>query len=141
MNMMQAVAAMLWANAGFRAASPGGIMPILLPEGAKLPATTYQIVGGSSKQTFDTSGPAKIRVQFDFHAGDVAGTGGAATVSGYTLATAARNALIAALDRYSGVLADGTWLQNAVSLQPIDYFDNDARRFRCSQEFYLMFNR
>lgn len=134
MTFMAALKEMLWANPGFKAASPGGIEFVLAPQrpqpadGSALPAlTTMQRVGGSSKQTFDSAGPQKLRVQFDFHAGS------------YELAEAAHQALRAALERYQGKLADGTYLQQAVYLQAIDFYDNEPRQFRCACEFYLYF--
>jgi hypothetical protein len=135
MSVMAGVQQMLWSNAAFKAASPAGIAAVFVPErpvpadGSDLPAfTTYQIVGGSSKQAFDNTGPQRLRVQFDFHAGS------------YLLADAARKALRAALERYQGLLSDGTYLQQALFLQPIDYFDYEPRTFRCACEFYLYFN-
>jgi hypothetical protein len=124
---MDGIATLLWADAGFRAASPGGIMPTVLPQRAALPATTWMVAGGSSSPTFETSGLQKLRIQFDHHASDQAG------------ANAARNALRNALEGYRGTLTDGTFLQWAEWLQPLDFFDNEPRQFRCAQEFYLYF--
>jgi hypothetical protein len=103
------------------------ISPILIPEGCTLPAVSYQVVGGSSAPTFNTSGMQKLRVQFDCHARH------------YKIADAVREALRSFLNGYYGLLADGTYLQNAEFLQPIDYFDNDSRQYRCGLEFYLYF--
>lgn len=134
MTFMDSLRQMLWENPAFREASPGGIVPVLAPprpqpaDGSPLPAlTTFQRVGGSSKQTFDSTGPQRLRVQFDFHAGT------------YELAEAAHQALRLSLERYQGILADGTYLQQAVYLQPIDFYDYEPRQFRCACEFYLDF--
>lgn len=128
-SVTDAVTQLLWNDAAFQAASPGGTADTVLPEGATLPATTYQVVGGRSDATLDTSGMQKLRVQFDCRA---------ATADD---AATARDALIAALNgRIGETLEDGTWLDSAELIQTIDYFDSDSRQFRKGVEFYVNFN-
>lgn len=125
---MDGVAAVLWADAGFHAASPGGISAVLLPEKVTLPATTYQIIVGTSEPTFDTSGLQTTRVQFDCFG------------SSYADAYAAREALIQALNGYRGALVDGSFLQGALVITSVDFFADAPRQYRCMVEFYLMYN-
>lgn len=133
MDPIEAVGQLLWADATFKAASPGGIADTLLPEGAPLPATTYQDVGGASDPTFDTSGMQRARIEFDCRADDSTG--------GMAAARAARKALIAALNGQHGVtLADGTWMDSAILISPgYTFFDDDARQYRARCEFYVMY--
>jgi hypothetical protein len=104
------------------------LFPVILPENQALPALTYQIVGGVSYPTFNTSGMQKQRVQFDCYG------------KSYLSAATVRATLIAALNGYKGTLADGMVLQFANYIQSVDHFEDDARQFRCTCEFYLFFN-
>ena len=92
-----------------------------------VPALTYQIVGGSSDPTFTTSGLQKVRVQFD------------AFAASYIAAAQVRDAVRILLNGYQGALSDGTFIQNADLIQNIDFFENDARQYRCASEFYFYF--
>jgi hypothetical protein len=107
----------------------GRLTPVLLPEGSPMPAMTYRIVASRSEPTFSGSGAQKLRVQFDAYSSDT-----------YDNAAAARDALRSLLNGYSGTLSDGTFLQAAELIQQIDFYENDARQFRCMSEFYLSFN-
>lgn len=129
MTLMDGIAALLAADAGFAAAVPGPICDTLLVEGAQLPALTYQVVGGQAKPTFDGSGVQKWRVQFDVRAADA------------DSAVAGRDNLIRVLNQYSGTPADGAPAIGLIDLiEAIDYFDNDARQFRKGAEFYVWFS-
>lgn len=109
----------------------GRVFAVVLPENATLPAMTYQVVGGSSEPTFDTSGLQKVRVQFDFFADSKTGS--------YKAAAGARDALRKLLNGYTGTLSDGTVVQNADLIQNIDFFEEYPRQFRCMSEFYFYF--
>jgi hypothetical protein len=128
MTLMEGIAALLTADAEYLAAVPGGIADTLLPEGATLPALTFQIVGGQADPTLDTSGMQRWRVQFDVRAEDAAG------------AVAGRENLIRVLNGFRGVPVDGApWIEGIDLIQPIDYYDSEARQFRKGAEFYVMF--
>jgi hypothetical protein len=128
MNLKAGIYSLLTANAGLSALIGTRVYPIMLPEAPTLPAIRFQYVGGSSEPTFDTSGMQKLRVQFDCMGADP------------DSADAVRTAMYG-LNGYSGLLSDGTLLQNFDLLGPgIDFFDSDARQFRCMVEFYLWFN-
>jgi hypothetical protein len=103
------------------------VFPVILPEGTPLPATTYHVVGGGQTPIFGTSGMQRRRVQLDFRG------------NGYPAANDLRNATIAVLNGFSGPLPNGFLIAECWLIQPIDYFDNDARQFRCSAEFYFDF--
>lgn len=112
-----------WSNlAGTR------LYPVTLPEAPTLPAATYHIIGGTSEPTFETSGMQKLRVQFD-HYGNT-----------YAAANQLREATRTLLNGYQGTLSDDTVLQNANLIQSVDFFENDARQYRCMSEFYLYFD-
>jgi hypothetical protein len=104
------------------------IYPVRLPTKPTLPAITYQSAGGAGEQTLNTSGFQRRRYQFDFY-GLV-----------YLDAEAVRDALVAFLNGYQGLLSDGTLLQNAEYLQPIDFDQQEALQYRCAVEFYLYFD-
>jgi hypothetical protein len=110
----------------------GRLTPVLLPEDSVLPAMVYHLIGGRSAPTFSGSGAQVLRVQFDAYSSATSGT--------YDQAASAREALRCLLNGYSGMLSDGTELQAAELIQSIDFFENDARQFRCMSEFYLYFN-
>jgi hypothetical protein len=108
------------------------VYPITLPEAPALPAVTYQIVGGSSDPGFTNSGPQRLRVQFDCYADQKSG--------GYRAAYCVRDDLRKLLNGFSGELPNGDYLQSALLIQNIDYFENDARQYRLACEFYIDFN-
>jgi hypothetical protein len=103
------------------------VFPIILPQDTALPATTFHVVGGSQWPIFGTSGMQRRRVQLDFRA---------ATDD---VADALRDAVIRVLNGFNGPLPNGFIIADCWLIQPIDYFDNDARQFRCSAEFYFDF--
>jgi hypothetical protein len=78
-----------------------GLYPMLLPEGTSL-GTTWRVVGGSSDPTFTTSGPQRLRIEFDCYA------------TSYAAADALRSVIRTILDGYQGLLSDGTFLQNCI---------------------------
>ena len=128
MTLLDGLSTVLWADTAFKAACPGGIAAVQLPERVTLPAATALIVSSLSDPTFESSGLQKVRVQFDCYA------------LTYGEASDARNALVDVLNGYIGHLADGTDLQNADQIQAIDFFEDDSRQFRCMVEFYLYFD-
>lgn len=130
MTFLEAMAAVLWADAGFKAASPGGIAAQLTPEAPTQTLTSYRVIGGPNDPTLDTAGLQVLRVEFNCHA------------MTYNAASAARDALVAFLNGYGGQLADAraTYLQNAQVLSPMDFFDSETRQHRCMTEFYLIFD-
>lgn len=104
------------------------VYPILLPEKPVLPAMTYGVVGGAGDPTFETSGLIKLRMQFDCWG------------TNYSDAAQLRKALVKLLNGYGGVLSDGTNLQLAEFIQPVDFYEQDARQYRCAVEFYFLFD-
>jgi len=129
MNLKAGLFSLLSGFSGITALAGTRFYPITVPENPTLPAIRYLYVGGSSDPTFETSGLQKLRIQFDCLG---------ATADD---ADALRTALIQALNGYRGALSDGTYLQLADLLGPgTDFFDNDARQYRCIVEFYLYFD-
>lgn len=104
------------------------ISPVLLPEGSPMPAMTYQVTRGTSDPTFDTSGLIKLFMQFDCFG------------LNYSDAAQLRKALVMVLNGYQGVLSDGTNLQLAQFQQPVDFYIEDVRQYRCAVEFYFLFD-
>lgn len=128
--ILSGIQSLLASNAGIAALASNRIYPVLMPESLDLStygAVTYHVVGGSSDPTFTTSGMQKLRVQFDCFG------------STFKQANLIREAIRLAINGYSGTLNDGTTLQWAELIQPIDHFENDARQYRCSSEYYLHF--
>lgn len=123
--MTKGIVALIQQSAAVTAIIGSVCAPLLLPEGAQ--GITYQIIGGRAQPTFNTSGMQRWRIQFNCHA------------ASYAIAYQARSALIMLLNGYQGTLSDGTFLSQCQLIQPIDYFDNDARQFRCGVEFYFDF--
>ena len=85
------------------------------------------MVGGSQQPVFLTSGMPRRRVQLDFRA------------NSYLAANDLRDATIAVLNGFYGAMPNGFVIANCELIQPIDYYDSDARQFRCSAEFYFDF--
>lgn len=104
------------------------ISPVALPVDEQLPALTYQIISSTSYPTFNTSGYQRWRLQFDCWG------------TNYSDAVGLRAALIKTLNGYQGALPNGQFLQNADLLQITDFFEDDARVFRCMVEFYIYFD-
>jgi hypothetical protein len=104
------------------------IEPIELSIGQTMPALTYKFVGGSGEPTFETSGPQKVRVEFNSFGNT------------HLQADTLREAVRVFLNGYRGQLSGGILLQNAEYLHPLDFFEQYSREFRCMSEFYLYFN-
>lgn len=104
------------------------IYPVLLPEKTAMPAVSYQIVSWTSEPGFQTAGMQKVRVQFDCF-GDT-----------YKQATNVREDMIKLLVGMQGEnLDDGHFLQNTELVQSIDFYEQDARQFRCALELKFLF--
>jgi hypothetical protein len=121
------IAELLWANAAFKAATPGGISDTVRNPNAPMPDLTFQVAGGGGAPGLSTSGPQKRRIQFDARGNTAAS------------AKASRNALRKALNGFSGALPNGFILSAAWLINEIDYFDSDARQFRAMAEYYILF--
>ena len=126
--ILQGLVSLIASDPAYTTAMSGNVYPMLLPEGTSV-GTTFRVVGGSSDPTFTTSGPQRLRIQFDFYAPT------------YAQADAGRNALRTLLDGYEGLLSDGTYLQNCIHIQLIDHpYDYEAKLMRLGSEYYLFFN-
>lgn len=107
------------------------IYPVLLPpnQGAgPFPALTYQVVSGSSEPTFETSGFITLRMQFDCWGRN------------YSDAAILRKTLVQVLNGFRGALTDGTFLEDAQFIQPIDFYEQSILLYRCAVEFYFRFD-
>lgn len=124
----QGIYSLLRNDAGVAALAGTRVFPVLLPESPTLPALTYQVVGGSSDQTFETSGYQRLRVQLDCWG------------ESYADAVTLRAAVSKAVDGYQGPLSDGTFLLDAQTLQTADFFEQEARQYRAMLEVYLYFD-
>jgi Protein of unknown function (DUF3168) len=103
------------------------IFPDVLPKAPTQPSLTYHFVGGTQDPTFTTRGMQRWRLEIVAEAPTAAG------------AIGLRNAVIAALNGYQGMLSDGTFLQNCDFLQLMDAYDHEALIYRRMVEFYLYF--
>jgi len=118
---------LLSTSASLVALQAARVFPVVVPEDEPMPCTTYHVVGGSQTPIFGTSGMQRRRVQLDFRG------------NSYLAANNLRNATIAVLNGFNGPMPNGFLIADCWLIQPIDYFDNDARQFRCSAEFYFDF--
>ena len=98
------------------------------PEGAALPALTFQIVGGRANPGLTNSGPQRWRVQFDVRAEDAVSAAGSGR----------ENVIRKVLNGFSGVPVVGAPWVDILLIQALDYFDNEARQFRKGAEFYVI---
>lgn len=123
--------ALLQADADMAALVGTRIYPVLLPpnqgQDGVYPALTYQLAGGKSDPSYDTSGLITLRMQFD------------AWGDKYSDASITRKTLVQVLNGYRGALPDGTFLEDAQYIQPMDYFVDKLLLYRCAVEFYLRF--
>lgn len=116
-------------DAGVSAVVGDRIYPMLLPTGgATMPAITWQIVAGQTKPGLTTRGMQRWRLQVDCWG------------KTYLDASNARKAVIKLLDLRNAQLSDGTFLQAAVFIQPIDFYSGGDELYRLGAEFYLYFN-
>jgi hypothetical protein len=116
-------------DAGVSAIVADRIYPILLPTGAIMPAITWQIVAGQTTPGLTTRGMQRWRLQVDCW-----------SKASYLEAASIRSAVIQLLNLRNAQLVDGTYLQAAVFIQPIDFFSGGDELFRCGAEFYLYFH-
>lgn len=103
------------------------IYPLLLPTNGTFPAVTYQIVGGNSTPTLDTTGSQKIRLQIDCWSDT------------YLSAATVRAAVTRFLTNQVATLSDGTFA-SFLLISPIDFYASGDELFRCGVEFYAIFN-
>jgi hypothetical protein len=120
--------ALFSADAGVSAAVGDRIYPVLLPTGAVMPAITFQIVSGQTKPGLKTRGLQRWRLQVDCWG------------ESYLDAATAREAVVKLLDMHNATLSDGTRLQAAIFIQPIDFYAGENELYRCGAEFYLYFH-
>lgn len=115
-------------DAGVSAVVGDRIYPMLLPTSVRMPAITWQIVAGQTKPGLKTRGMQRWRLQVDCWG------------KTYLDAANARKAVIKLLDLHNAQLSDGTYLQAAVFIQPIDFYSGGDELFRLGAEFYLYFH-
>ncbi|QMV19691.1 DUF3168 domain-containing protein [Granulicella sp. 5B5] len=108
------------------------VFPVMLPEKPPLPCISYQLVGGSANPALTRSGVQRRRYQFDFWADYEQGT--------YDQAIALRDAVIHLLNGFTGALPNGFYVTSILYHQSLDGFENDARQYRCTAEFYITYN-
>lgn len=104
------------------------VYPVILPPGATMPAITYQVVSGQTKPGLTTRGMQRWRLQVDCWG------------ESYLDAATARKAVVKLLDMHNVTLSDGTRLQAAIFIQPIDFYAGENELYRCGAEFYLYFH-
>lgn len=104
------------------------IYPVLLPTGVAMPSITWQIVSGQTTPGLRTRGMQRWRLQVDCW-----------SRNSYLEAAQVRKAVVKLLDLQNAQLSDGTYLQAARFIQPIDFFAGENELYRCGAEFYLYF--
>lgn len=104
------------------------VYPVILPPGGVMPAITYQIVSGQTKPGLKTRGLQRWRLQVDCWG------------ESYLDAATVREVVVRLLDMQNATLSDGTRLQAAIFIQPIDFYAGENELYRCGAEFYLYFH-
>jgi hypothetical protein len=126
--ILQGITNLLLANPGVATLIGARVSPVELPQDSALPAVVYRTISSVAKQTLDTAGMTRLRLEVDCWG------------SKFGDADATRYAVIKALEQYSGVLSDGTFLQDVQTIQQMDFFEHDLLLYGCMVEFYLFFN-
>lgn len=104
------------------------IYPDVRPILAKYPLIEFKEITGRGDPTFETSGLQRDLYQFDCY--------------GETKKDAAllRDALRQTLNGYTGLLSDGTLLQNADITNKMTNYSDNPRLFCCTLEFHLFYD-
>lgn len=104
------------------------VYPALMPEAAPLPAIVYQEVHGDGTMSQDGPDPLQYsRMQFDCY--------GAKYGDAKQLARALRQLL----EGTTGLLSDGTVLENAERISESDTFEDTPRIFRTMLEMKIVY--
>jgi hypothetical protein len=122
MILEQNIASVIQAQVSIAALVGTRVYPIVIPEEPTLPAICYQIVGSSSRQTLNTHGLQKIRLQIDCW-GD-----------SYGDAVTLRDAVATSLDGYEDANVQFLLLSKS------DFFDHELLQYRALIEFYIFTN-
>ena len=118
------LASLLLSNSTVTAIIADQISPLVLPESAKYPAVTYQVISSIAEYTNDgPAGFARTRIELN------------AWATTYGSSKAVAQAIRAVLDGYSGTLPDGTHVANAIVVNISDQFDSDARLYRVQTDY------
>jgi hypothetical protein len=101
------------------------IYPIELPTNPTLPAIAYKLVGSQSEASFSSPGYQRKRIEFAIHAGS------------YLQAITVKETLISVLNRYTGLLSDGSFVSSSEQITGTDLFIADDLEYVCTIEFYF----
>lgn len=96
----------------------------------QLPCVAYSLVGGSSEATLGTTGVGWQRVEINGFAMQPSGN-----LTPRDIAGQIRAAVIAAVNRWSALLEDGTNVLDTLLVNPGTDFVSEQRIFRCVCEF------
>ena len=115
-------------DAGLNAIVSGNIFAVLLPQGACLPAVTYQVVSKRGLYALqERVNVNECRMQFDIWSTD------------YVLGKQAAAALTAAIDNFTGTLSEGTHVFGVQLQTSSDLYESDARMNRVLIEFVIQY--
>lgn len=103
------------------------IYPVELPTNPTLPAIAFKLIGEQSQATFNTDGYQRKRIEFAIHA------------LTYLEAITIKAALVKALNRYTGLLSDGSYVSSSLQITGTDLFIADDLEYICTAEFYVGF--
>ena len=123
------IVALVTADATMTGLIGNRMYPVLLPEPTVYPCLSYQVVTASSMFALDRTQIATKRFQFD------------AWGANYGDCKSVLVALDGLLNGYSGVLADGTRVLVAISIQELDQFESDGRVYRSIAEYSILYTR
>jgi len=120
---------LLKANAGVSSLVATRMYPVLLPDKSTLPAVTYRTL--SSLPTYTLTGALGMttnRIEYT------------AWATSYLTAKAIIEAIVEALDNYTGTLADGTFVSRIWRTgSAVDSFEAEGNLYTCSIDFRITY--
>jgi hypothetical protein len=114
--------------------NPARFYPVLVPDNPVYPCASFQVISDTPVDLLDgtlTIGP--LRLQVDTWSGGIAN-------ASYASAKAVQAAIRAVLESFTGRLPDGTFVNYIHVDNARDLFENDARCFRTSTDFMILFD-
>jgi hypothetical protein len=126
--LTEGIFSLLCQNSSVSALIATRIYPLLLPNRATLPAATYQVISTTPLYDLqDRVNVTKLRLQIDVWA------------STYVAARSTAEAILSALDNFSGSLPNSTRVFGIQLRSSTDYFEHEALTYRVLMEFDIQF--
>ena len=121
--------ALLLADEGVSALISDRLLAVYLPENRVYPTATYQVVSGLSARTQQPGDVIRTkRVQIDCWS------------DRYSEAKCVEQAIMSALDGFTGCFEDGTRVIGCFRTTTIDHFDTAPRLYRVMNEYEIQYS-